>query len=272
MRRNSFISDLREQSPALGKTLQPLVVIVGLFAAWEIMSTYFRIPVYLLPPPSLIILAMKDKFGLFQPHLVQTFYEVIIGFAVALIVGALGAIMIAYSPFLSNTILPVLIFLQTTPKVAIAPLFVLWFGFGILPKILVAFLMCFFPITINMSVGLTLVEPDGLKLVRSYRANAWQVFKKIRFPNSLPYLFAGMKIAVPLAVVGAVVGEFVGSDRGLGYIILLANADLKTPLLFAAIFFLAILGVCLYGVIVLLEKFLVPWASGDEREIYSGGM
>lgn len=258
--------------PSLVKVLQPLGFVASLILAWEILSVYLEIPDFLLPPPSMILLEMKDKFSLLQLHLLITFYEVIIGFTAAVTIGIALAIAMAYWEFLRNTIFPVLIFLQTTPKVAIAPLFVIWLGFGLLPKIVIAFLICFFPIVLNMSVGLTLVEPDMLRLVRSYKATTWQVFKKIRFPNSLPYLFAGMKIAIPLAVIGAVVGEFVGSDRGLGYIILLANAEMRTQLLFAAIFYLAIMGILLFGLIVLFEKLFVPWASSEEIENYSGGM
>jgi len=252
------------------KLLRPVGFIVVLCFAWEIIVVYLQIPAFLLPTPSMIMLEIWENLSFLQPHFFTTFYEVIIGFITAVLIGIFVAILLAYSEFLRSTLLPVLVFLQTTPKVAIAPLFVVWFGFGLLPKVVIAFLVCFFPITINMSVGLTLVEQDVLRLVRSYKATPWQTFRKIRFPNSLPYLFAGMKIAVPLAVVGAIVGEFVGADRGLGYVILLANADLKTELLFAAIFCLAIMGMLLFGAVALLERLLVPWSLSEEIEIHSG--
>lgn len=268
----SFLTSLIPQPSVIYKASQPVGFIIFLLIIWEILSIYLKIPDYLLPPPSMILLEMVKKYTLLQPHIFYTFYEVIIGFVAAVVIGIFLAILIAYSDFLKGTLYPVLVFLQTTPKIAIAPLFVVWFGFGLLPKIVIAFLICFFPITINMAVGLVLVEPDMLKLVRSYKAKPLQVFRKIRFPNSLPYLFAGMKIAIALAVVGAIVGEFVGSDRGLGYVILLANSELRTSLLFAAIFYLAIMGIALFGFIALLEKLLVPWASSEEIEVHSGGM
>jgi NitT/TauT family transport system permease protein len=270
--KESFIASLVPQPASVLRAAQPIGLILALLTAWEASTVYLEIPDYLLPPPSVILWEMVIKFDLLWPHILVTFYEVIIGFTAALTIGAFLAILIAHSDILRNALYPVLVFLQTTPKMAIAPLFVVWFGFGLLPKVLVAFLICFFPITINMALGLIFVEPEMIRLVRSYRAKTWQVFNKIRFPNSLPYLFAGSKIGSSLAVVGAIVGEFVGSDRGLGYIILLANAELRTQLLFAAIFYLAIMGIALFGALVLLEKIFVPWASLEEIQIHSGGM
>ncbi len=272
LKEKSFFSTWKVEPVAIYKAFQPVGFVIVLLITWEILSDFLEVPDYLLPPPSMILLEMVTKFDLLLPHILFTFKEVLLGFTAAVVIGTFLAILIAHSEFLRNTIYPILVFMQTTPKMALAPLFVVWFGFGLLPKVLVAFLICFFPITINMSLGLIFVEPDMIKLVRSYRARRWQVFKKIRFPNSLPYLFAGMKIGSGLAVVGAIVGEFVGSDKGLGYIILLANSELRTELLFASIFFLSIMGISLFGLLVLLEKLLVPWASLEEIEVHSGGM
>ena len=156
-------------------------------------------------------------------------------------------------------ITPILLFFQTVPKIAIAPLFLVWFGFGPFPKVLVAFLISFFPIVIDTAIGLRSISPEMIDLARSMGATKLQIFMRFRMPTALPYFFGGLKVAATLAVVGAVVGEFVGADRGLGYLLLVSNSNLDTPLLFASIVALTALGLILFYIIEVLEHFLIPW-------------
>jgi NitT/TauT family transport system permease protein len=181
--------------------------------------------------------------------------------------GFLLAVIMAYLPLLHRGLYPLLAFLQAVPKITVAPLFVIWLGYGLGSKVLMVFLIAFFPVVVNLTTGLLLVDPDLLRLMRSYRASAWQIFRTVRLPNAIPYFLAAMRIAVALAVVGAVVGEFVGADRGLGYLILLANAELRTPLLFACLVWLGAMGVALFGLLAWLERWLLPWGytGGPER-------
>lgn len=265
----------RSANPALvlfRQAWQLGVCLAVMLLAWEFAGTLFRVPQYLLPQPSVILQHIVLDLSILLPHIWVTLYETVLGFILACAVGVVLAIGIAHSEFLRNGFYPILVFLQTTPKIAVAPLFIIWFGFGFLPKIVLSFLICFFPIVINMALGLITVDPDMLDLLRNFRASEWQVFKKVRFPNSLSYLFAGMKIAVPLAVIGAVVGEFIGSDKGLGYMILYANSQLNTILLFSALFYLSLMGVVLFGLIVLLEKVIAPWAPSVEVQAKTGGV
>jgi NitT/TauT family transport system permease protein len=157
--------------------------------------------------------------------------------------------------------MPLLLIAQLVPKVAIAPILLIWFGYGLLPKVLIAFLVAFFPIVVNVATGLAAVERELLDLGRSLEATRWQIFRKFRMPTALPELFSGMKIAITLAVIGAVIGEFVGGNSGLGYLILVANQDLDTPLAFAALLILSVAGILLYAAIELAERLLIPWSA-----------
>jgi NitT/TauT family transport system permease protein len=193
----------------------------------------------------------------------------ILGYLLAIAVAVPMAIAITASPSFDQFITPILLFFQTVPKISIAPLFLVWFGVGILPKVLVAFLISFFPIIIDTAVGLRSIHPDMVDLARSMGATERQFFMRFRLPTSLPYLFSGLKVAASLAVVGAVVGEFVGADRGLGYLLLVANSNLLTPLMFGTIVALTVQGLILFYIIQALETVLIPWhitvRSGQEH-------
>jgi NitT/TauT family transport system permease protein len=240
--------------------------------AWELVVTVVRIPDYLLPSPTRIVQELWLRLPLLLLHTGTTLGEVALGLVAAVIGGGILAVGMAYSRWLDRALYPLLAFLQAVPKVTVAPLFVIWLGYGIGSKVLMVVLITFFPIVVNLTAGLLLVEPDLLRLVRSYRASPWKTFVKIRFPHALPYFLAGMRIAVALAVVGAVVAEFVGADRGLGYLILLSNAELRTPLLFASLTWLGAIGVGLFGLVYWVERWLLPWAPevGPERIGVSG--
>ena len=228
------------------KKALPYIGILVLLGIWEIAVRILDLPSYLLPPPSEIGLVMIDKFLDILDHSWVTAYEMLMGYFLAIVVAIPMAIAITASPNFDRFITPILLFFQTVPKISLAPLFLVWFGFGILPKVLVAFLISFFPIIINTAVGLRSISPEMIDLARSMGATRLQIFTRFRLPTSLPYLFSGLKVASTLAVVGAVVGEFVGADKGLGYLLLVANSNLLTALMFAAIFALTAQGLILF--------------------------
>ncbi len=254
--------------PAADARVQP----VDLLAIWQIGVTIFDVPTYLLPKPTDVAVTLVEDFDKLMSNAWVTAYEMLLGYFLAIIVAIPLAIFITISPTFDRFITPILLVSQTVPKIAIAPLFLIWFGVGPLPKILVAFLISFFPIVIDTAVGLRSVSPEMIDLVRSMGANRMQVFTKIRLPTSLPYMFSGLKVAATLAVVGAVVGEFVGADKGLGYLLLVANSYLDTPLAFATIVVLTVIGILLYYVIDTLEHWLIPWHVSRRTGAEHGSM
>ncbi|MEN3320599.1 MAG: NitT/TauT family transport system permease protein [Mycobacterium sp.] len=189
----------------------------------------------------------------------MTTWETVIGFVIAAVIGELVAVVMIYSEGLEKTMYPLILFAQVVPKIAIAPLFIVWLGFGPTPKILVAVLMAFFPIVISGMAGLRSVDPEILELTSTMGASKLKTFLKIRFPASLPQLMSGLKVAATLAVTGAVVGEFVGANEGLGYVILQANGNVDTAMLFAALIIMCLIGIVLFAIIEIAEKLLIPW-------------
>jgi len=207
---------------------------------------------------------MVKNAGLLLQNGWVTTIEIMLGFLLSIVVGIPLALAIFLWPAFSRSIMPLLVSSQAMPKVAVAPLFLVWFGFGILPKVLIAFLIAFFPIVINTALGLAAIEPEKIYLARSMGFGPSATFFKIRLPNALPSIFGGLKISITLAVVGAVVGEFVGGDAGLGYLLMVANGSMDTQLLFAGIVSLTVLGVALYLLVEFAERLVVP------RHIASG--
>ena len=246
-------------SEIMRKKALPYLSILILLGIWEIAVKVFELPSYLLPPPSEIAQVMVERRQDLLEHGWVTAYEMLMGYALAIAVAIPMAISITASPSFDRFITPILLFFQTVPKISLAPLFLVWFGVGVLPKVLVAFLISFFPIIIDTAVGLRSIHPDMIDLARSMGATRFQIFYRFRLPTSLPYLFSGLKVASTLAVVGAVVGEFVGADKGLGYLLLVANSNLLTALMFGAIFALTAQGLILFYVIQYLETILIPW-------------
>jgi NitT/TauT family transport system permease protein len=238
--------------------LSPAGVVIGLLVLWELATRAFGIPVFLLPPPSAVVAAMIKHAPLLAAGARVTTIEIVLGFALSIAVGIPLALMIFLWPPFARAVMPLLISSQAMPKVAVAPLLLVWFGFGLIPKVLIAFLIAFFPVVINTAVGLAAIEPDKITLARSMGLSAIDTFLKIRLPDALPAIFAGLKISITLAVVGAVVGEFVGGDAGLGYLLMVANGSMDTQLLFAGIVCLTVLGVALYLLVELAERLAVP--------------
>lgn len=248
----------------------PLVTLVALVVVWELAVDLFRVPEYILPTPRGIAAAMVKEWRYLALHTWITVQEVLLGFAMAVAVGIPVAMVIVYSPVAERAIYPLLVGSQSVPKIAIAPLLIFWAGLGLFPKVLVAFLISFFPIIIDTVVGLRSVEPEMLHLARSMGAGAGRTFLKIRFPSALPNIFAGLKVAVTLAVVGAIVGEFIQADRGLGYALLQANAVMDTRLGFAAIIVLSAVGIALFVAVDWIERRLIPWHASHRSELAAG--
>ncbi|MGH7314817.1 MAG: ABC transporter permease [Candidatus Rokuibacteriota bacterium] len=248
----------------------PTLTMIALIVLWELAVNVFRIPEYLLPAPTGIVAAMLAEWKYLVYHTWVTTYEIFWGFVLAVVVGISTAMAIVHSPALERAIYPLLVASQSVPKIAIAPLLIFWAGIGTLPKILVAFLISFFPIIIDTVVGLRSVEPEMLHLARSMGAGERKIFLKIRFPTALPNIFAGLKVAVTLAVVGAIVGEFIQADQGLGYALLQANAVLNTKLAFAAIIVLAGVGVVMFVIVEMIERRLIPWHASKRSDLAAG--
>jgi NitT/TauT family transport system permease protein len=245
--------------------LVPAGTLAVLILLWEAIVVAFNVPTYLLPAPTLVVERTAEWARELPIHTWVTLYETLAGFALAIVVAVPLAILIAYSPFLQNSIYPLLLITQSIPKVAIAPLLLLWLGTGDLPKVVVAFLVAFFPIVVDTATGLNSVPPELMDLIRSLSANQWQTFRKIRFPWALPFFFSGLKVAITLSVVGAVIGEFVGSDRGLGYLVLIASSHINTGLAFGAMVLLSVMGIVLFALVNVAERILCPWYAGGNH-------
>lgn len=230
---------------------------VGFIVLWQLAVTVGKIPAFILPGPIDTILALAEPSYNWFKHLWVIAAEIFGGYAIAVVVGVTLAVLFVWVPALNAALMPLLITLNMVPKVAMAPLFIIWFSYGILPNMLIAFAICFFPIVLTTYRGLIEVEPDLLNLVKSLKGNRWQIFTKIQLPGSLPFLFSGMKVAAVLAVAGAVVGEFIASDSGLGYFLLVQQNALNTSAMMMALVLITLLGVLLYGFVALLEYLFV---------------
>ncbi|MFZ1097643.1 MAG: ABC transporter permease [Xanthobacteraceae bacterium] len=248
---------------AFHRALKLSLTLIALVAVWELLCRALNIPVFLIPAPSQVAWRLYEKRDLYLIHTWTTLYETTAGFLLAVVFGILCAAIIVVIPKLRDIVMPLLLVAQLVPKVAIAPLLLIWFGYGLFPKVLVAFLVAFFPIVVNGASGLASVQPELLDLGHSLQASRWQTFWKFRIPTALPELFSGMKVAVTLAIIGAIIGEFVGGNRGLGYLIIVANQELDTPLAFAAIFLLSVAGIALYAIVEMLERMLIPWHASS---------
>jgi len=237
----------------------PLAVSLAVLGVWEAAVAVLRVKAVLLPRPSVIAGVLWRQGPLILEHMWPTFYQIVLGFLLALAGGVLVAVLITYSEIVRKGFYPLIVVSQIVPKVAVAPLFVVWFGLGDLSRLLLAFLIAFFPIVINTASGLTSVEDDFVRMARACLGSRWQIFTKIRLPHALPLIFGGMKISITLAVIGVVVAEFVAAQRGIGYLIVMANGLLDTPLMMAAIAALSAMGLVLYGAVAGLERLVVYW-------------
>jgi putative hydroxymethylpyrimidine transport system permease protein len=235
-------------------------------AAWEGAARLFEVEDYLLPAPSEVARALVDDRDILAPDTWVTAREVILGFAVALVAGVSLAIVLHLSPLLRRTVYPLIVASQAVPVIVIAPILVIWFGFGITPKLIVIALICFFPIVVNTLDGLEGTDRDQVKMMRTLGASRLDLLRRLELPASLPFLFSGAKVAVAVAVIGAVFGELVGSDAGLGHAIQVGTAQLETARVFAAVLIPSLMAIALFGVIALLERRAVPWARAPREQ------
>ncbi|HEY7243141.1 MAG TPA: ABC transporter permease [Xanthobacteraceae bacterium] len=252
--------------------LTPALSLLCCLAVWEAAVRYFQVPVYLVPAPSLIAGKLIAGYPLFLQETLHSVAAIITGFALAAVVGVPAAALMIYSAWFRRSVYPILLTAQVLPKVALAPLFIVWFGFGLLPKVLMTFLISFFPIVIDTLTGLNAVRPESLLLIRSMGGSRWQAFRKVRLPSALPSIFGGFKVAITFAVVGTIVAEFVGSDNGLGYILVLARGNLDTVTVFAAILWLIAIGFLFYFAVELAERFCLRGRAAYRRRELGAGL
>lgn len=246
--------------------------LIAALCLWEGIVRLFHVKHYLMPPPSAVLTQLWSSRALLASDTAVTTQEVLLGFAIAAGVAVPLAWLIVSSTLMERSLYPLLVVSQMVPKIAIAPLFIIWFGFGITSKVVTVILISFFPILIDSILGLRSISPESLELFRSMGAGRWATFWHLRLPASLPYVLSGLKVAITLAVVGAVVGEFIGSTRGLGYRLLTANANLRTDELFAAVTVLTIVGLLLFYILDLCERLLFPWHISKRSVVWEQGM
>jgi NitT/TauT family transport system permease protein len=239
--------------------LLPVITTVLLFVVWELAVRLFSVPEFILPAPTAILAEIPQWGAAVAKNAWVTLATTVVGFLIALVSGVLLGVIIGYSKLANLTIYPLLIGFNTIPKVALVPLMSLWFGIGAVPAVLTAFLLAFFPIAVNVAIGLATVETEMQDVLVSLGASRLEVFQKVGLPHTMPYLFASLKVAISQAFIGSVIAETVASNGGIGYVILSASSSFNVPLAFLALLSLAIMGVVLYSIFVVLEKRFVRW-------------
>jgi len=240
-----------------------LVGFILLFLIWEV-AVESGVKEYILPSPLSVAQGFSDQWPNLLNNAWDTTLEIIAGYALAIVVSIPLALLIAFSSVAEETVYPLVVFLQIVPKIAVAPLFIIWFGFGFTPKLLLVFLLSFFPIVVSSIAGFKSIDPEVVDFVRTTGANGLRTFFKVRLPHALPEIFTGLKVGAALSATAAVVAEFVASDRGLGYLLLRYNGDLNTRMVFATIILLSAIGVGIYFIAELVERIMIPWRIGSD--------
>jgi len=241
------------------KYLPSLVFVIALLLLWELSVRLFSLPEYILPSPFMIARTILKFRKILLFHTSITLFETLSGFLAGAMLGFALAVLICMSNFFYRTFYPLLIIIQSIPKIALAPFFVIWLGFGVLPKIAITALVSIFPVLVNTLHGLVFVKQELIDLMKVFHASKIQVLFKIRIPSSLPFFFTSLKISIVFSVVGAIIGEFVGANEGLGYVIMISSTNLNTSLMFSALFLLGAMGFFCSGFVSLSEKLLLPW-------------
>jgi NitT/TauT family transport system permease protein len=239
-----------------GRWAIAVAVHVLLVAAWWAWVEIGEVPGFVMPGPAATLAALGEDYG-WGYNTAVTAGEIFTGYGLAVAFGVGMAMLVSWSPWTAAAVMPLMISTNMIPKVALGPLIIVWFSYGFWPNVMIAFLICFLPILLTTARGLREIEPDLVDLARTLRASRWQIFVKIRLPGALPYVFSGMKVAVVLAVAGAVVGEFLASEEGLGYLMLQVQVTLDTAAMFMAVLLITAIGVVLYGLVLLLERLVV---------------
>jgi NitT/TauT family transport system permease protein len=235
------------------------LVVIGFFAVWQIGVMLMRPPDYLLPAPAAVLAELANSPRLYLDHALRTLAATLLGFGAALLLGCIAAVGIIYSRILESTLYTLLVAFNSVPKIALAPLLIIWLGTGLASKVAISFLIALFAIVVDTVLGLRSVDPDAVDLFRAMRGTKLQTLLWLRMPNALPHLFSGMKIAISLALVGTIAGEFIASQAGLGYVILSAQGAFQTTRVFAAVILLGILGTVLFFLVDLAERLACPW-------------
>ena len=243
------------------ENLKSAGLILLIFVMWEAACVVFRVSPIVLPRPSVVLYTLIIQMPGLWPNIVQTLVTTLVGFAIGVAAGAVLGLVVGLSRAAYNTAYPLLVGFSSIPKVAVVPIFVLWFGSGAIPAILTAMTTSVFPIVVNVATGLAATEPEMQDVLKALGATRWQVLRNVSIPRSLPYFFASLKIAVTLAFVGTVLSETVASNRGIGTVMMMATASFDVPLAFAGLFALAVLGVLLYAVFALIEQRMCGWAT-----------
>lgn len=238
---------------------QTVATFVGMLLVWELAVRLTGVKPYILPAPSVIGYDLSQRLPTVWNALLYTIQPMLWGFAAAVVVGVGLALVVAFSQRMQDIVYPLIVFLQIVPKIAVAPLFIIWFGYGLLPKVLLVFLLSFFPVVVAAVTAFRSVDQDIMDLARSTGAGTLRIFRMVQLPHALPGLFSGFKVAAALSSTAAVVAEFVASDRGLGYLLLDYNGNLNTSMTFAVILVLSLMGLALYYAVELVERAAIPW-------------
>jgi len=245
---------------------QPVAALAVFVALWEVVCRVFHVRAYLLPPPSAIFTDTMELFGPVVMHTLATGETVLLGFAASVIISLPLAVLITSSPLIANAVYPLLVLTQAIPKVALAPILVVMLGSNALPRVVVTFLVAFFPLVLSIAAGITSVPPELIELGRACKASRWRELWRIRLPYAVPFVFSGLKAAITLSVVGAVVGEFVNADSGLGYLIQTSTAFFRVPLAWGALVLLSLMGIVLFQAVVIVERVFFPWAVDLDKQ------
>ncbi|MFQ5692436.1 MAG: ABC transporter permease [Nitrospinota bacterium] len=247
----------------LQRLILPLGIALAIVLIWQFWVVTQKVPEAILPTPLKILQTIALRLDLLLQHAWPTTRECLVGFLLSVGVGVSLGILLALSRFFRDGIYPLIVAFQVVPKVALAPLFIVWFGLGTTSRTLLAFVIAFFPMVVNTFAGIQSTDPVMIRMARAFNASRWQIFRKIEFPNALPYIFSGLKIGITFAVIGIIVAEFVTAQEGLGYLIVFSEGNVDTPMLMAALTILSIVGIILYGAVIALEKLIIRWDVGQ---------
>lgn len=257
--------------PRVVEKILPWAIVIGLFLLWEVACRAFAIPVFVLPPPSLVAASIVQWWDPIVDNSAQTLMTTVIGFAIAVAFGLFLGVVLGSSAVIYNGVYPVLIGFNSIPKVAIVPILVIWFGIGTAPAIITAFLISFFPIVVNVSTGIATVEPELRDVLRALGASRRDIIFKVGLPRAMPYFFASLKIAITVAFVGSILSETVASNSGIGHLMITASSRFDVPLVFAGVLVTAFMGVAMYAIANLVERRMTGWATRGMDSAVGGG-
>ena len=241
-------------------TVLPFFIVL---AIWWLLSRVF--PSYILPSPASVVVDLLNPRWRWSYQIYITLQEVLIGYAISIIFGILLGIIISWNSIIKRMLMPIIVFTNSIPKIAAAPIILVWFGYGMIPNIVMVFLISFFPILLNTTIGLNEVPFEMIELAKTYNTPKWKIYLKIRIPCSLPYIFAGLKLASIMAVTGAIIGEFIASEKGIAALIMQAQASIETSVMIGALLWIAAISLVLYGFVGLVEKIFMPWADSEKE-------